>query len=131
MDYPVVDDLDNDGDLDILTMIQSGDKVVFFKNISLEKGYTTDTLIYELADDCWGRFGLRPDTQALSLSLDFDMCAFLETQLIRWMNGMYTVAPQCGHLTMIMTGTKNCFMVTSPTNILFLEKTMAIQILLG
>ena len=76
VDYPAIDDIDGDGDLDILTMNAGGNKVHFYKNISLEKGFSTDTLLYELADDCWGKFGLTVDTQALSLSLDPNMCAF-------------------------------------------------------
>jgi hypothetical protein len=75
-DYIAIDDLDNDNDLDILTMNQAGNKVNYFKNISIEKGFTNDTLIYELTDDCWGRFGLQPNAQSLSISFDPNICAF-------------------------------------------------------
>ncbi|MEO1257551.1 MAG: T9SS type A sorting domain-containing protein [Bacteroidota bacterium] len=74
--YPAVEDIDGDGDLDILAMDIDGSKVHLYKNISLEKGWDTDTLIYELADDCWGRFGLTADTAALITSSDMNMCAF-------------------------------------------------------
>ncbi len=76
LNYPAIEDMDNDGDLDILAMGQLGDKVVFYKNISIENGYSTDTLLYELNDDCWGRFGLMPDSLNLTLSSSIDMCAF-------------------------------------------------------
>jgi hypothetical protein len=56
IDYPAVDDLDCDGDLDILTFNINGGYVEFYQNQSVELGYGTDTLIYRLEDDCWGGF---------------------------------------------------------------------------
>lgn len=75
-DYPAIDDLDGDGDLDILSMNQPGDKLIFYKNISLESGFTTDTLMFELADDCWGNIWLPPFSQSFLLSSDPEQCAF-------------------------------------------------------
>ena len=81
INYPVVHDMDHDGDLDILAMNNGGSKIYFYKNIALEKGFTTDTLIYELADDCWGRFGLTADTAALVTSMNNNDCAFFNTPI--------------------------------------------------
>ncbi len=78
-DYPALDDLDGDGDLDFLTVNITGDKVHFFKNTAIESGLTADSLRYELADDCWGRFGLLPNASALSTSLDPNLCAFFSS----------------------------------------------------
>ncbi len=55
-DYPVVDDIDGDGDLDILTFPAGvGGHVWYLRNQSVEKGFGTDSLQFRLADDCWGR----------------------------------------------------------------------------
>ena len=54
IDYPAVDDLDCDGDLDVLTFSISGGYLEFYKNVSVEKGYGRDSLIFELEENCWG-----------------------------------------------------------------------------
>lgn len=54
LDYPAVDDIDNDGDMDILAFNPGGSYIEWYKNISVEEGYGTDSLIYRLADECWG-----------------------------------------------------------------------------
>ncbi len=56
IDYPAIDDLDCDGDLDILTFNPAGGYVEFYQNQSIERGYGLDSLIFELKDDCWGGF---------------------------------------------------------------------------
>ncbi|NJN34342.1 MAG: VCBS repeat-containing protein [Saprospiraceae bacterium] len=56
IDIPAFDDIDNDGDTDILSFENGGGKVYFYRNRSVELGFGRDTLIYELADECWGRF---------------------------------------------------------------------------
>ena len=80
--YPAVEDMDGDGDLDILAMNNGGSKIHFYKNMAIEKGWTTDTLIYELVDDCWGRFGLTGDSTALIISPDINMCAFFNSPIL-------------------------------------------------
>ena len=75
-DYPAIDDLDGDGDLDILTMNSGGTKVLYFKNVALESGFNDEVLRFELADDCWGKFGLTFFSQKLTLSNVSDECAF-------------------------------------------------------
>jgi hypothetical protein len=56
IDYPAFDDVDCDGDLDILTFNPAGGYIEFYQNQSVESGYGLDSLIFELADNCWGGF---------------------------------------------------------------------------
>ncbi len=56
-DIPAVDDIDGDGDLDILTFDgAAGGHVWLAKNMSVEMGFGFDSLIYRITDRCWGRF---------------------------------------------------------------------------
>ena len=75
-DYPAIDDLDGDGDLDILSLNSLGSKVDFYKNMAVELGFTTDTLIYQLADNCWGKFYIEPFATSLTLSNNPTQCVF-------------------------------------------------------
>jgi len=56
VDIPAIVDVDNDGDLDVLTFDQFGGFVSYFKNLSEEKGYGTDTLTFTRQEYCWGKF---------------------------------------------------------------------------
>lgn len=56
-DYPEVDDIDGDGDLDILTFAATvGGNVWWLRNTSVESGWGRDSLKFVLQDRCWGRF---------------------------------------------------------------------------
>jgi hypothetical protein len=75
IDYPAVDDIDCDGDLDILTFNSTGGYVEFYRNRSVERGFGRDSLIFQLDDDCWGGFfesGLSP---AVDLAPAPGLCA--------------------------------------------------------
>lgn len=63
-DIPAIDDLDNDGDLDILAFAQNGGHVMFYRNIAAPCALPT----YVLADPCWGDFY----ESGLTTSLDLD-----------------------------------------------------------
>lgn len=54
VDYPAIDDLDCDGDLDILTFNPAGGYIELFANRSVEQGYGRDSLIFQLVENCWG-----------------------------------------------------------------------------
>jgi hypothetical protein len=56
IDYPAIDDVDCDGDLDILTFNVAGGYVEWYANRSVERGFRRDSLIFSLAEDCWGGF---------------------------------------------------------------------------
>lgn len=51
---PGITDVDGDGDLDVLTFSPQGIFLQLHKNISVERGYGCDSLIYEYVDRCWG-----------------------------------------------------------------------------
>ena len=75
-DYPAIDDMDEDGDLDILVLnTESGFRITYFRNFSLEDGFTTDTLIFRKEDDCWGNLALPIQTTQFNLSGSADTCA--------------------------------------------------------
>lgn len=76
VDYPAVDDMDGDGDLDVLTFASGGGHVYLFKNRSVELGYGLDSLIYVKDDDCWGRFYESGGSEVIDLSPGVDSCAF-------------------------------------------------------
>ena len=52
---PAITDIDNDGDLDILTFSPTGIFVEYHKNKSKELYNHADSLVFELADQCWGK----------------------------------------------------------------------------
>jgi hypothetical protein len=56
VDIPAIDDIDGDGDLDILAFEVGGGHVYWYKNQSVERGFQRDSLIFQLEDDCWGKF---------------------------------------------------------------------------
>ncbi|MCI5081467.1 MAG: T9SS type A sorting domain-containing protein, partial [Saprospiraceae bacterium] len=54
IDLPAIEDIDCDGDLDILTFDIGGGLIDLYQNMSLEDGFGLDSLRFLLADDCWG-----------------------------------------------------------------------------
>ncbi|MBL1280700.1 MAG: T9SS type A sorting domain-containing protein [Fluviicola sp.] len=56
IDIPAITDIDNDGDLDILTFGISGSHVEYHKNLSMENYGVCDSLVFELKNTCWGYF---------------------------------------------------------------------------
>jgi hypothetical protein len=52
---PGISDLDNDGDLDVLTFSPQGVLIEYHKNLSKESGYNCDSLIFSAVDLCWGK----------------------------------------------------------------------------
>lgn len=73
-DIPAIDDIDNDGDLDVLSFRQTGGYMVYYENQSVDMGYGCDSLIFELRTDCWGRFLESAVTNDVSLSPSVDSC---------------------------------------------------------
>ncbi|WP_317899524.1 T9SS type A sorting domain-containing protein [Aurantibacillus circumpalustris] len=52
---PGIVDIDNDGDLDILTFAPQGIFIELHKNMSVEKNFGCDSLVFENTDNCWGK----------------------------------------------------------------------------
>jgi hypothetical protein len=75
IDYPAIDDIDMDGDLDILTFNIAGGVIEYFSNQSVERGFGKDSLIYKLEDNCWGKFYESGITKEVDLSDNEDQCA--------------------------------------------------------
>lgn len=66
-DIPSIEDIDGDGDLDILTFSVFGSSVEFHKNLSKETYGNCDSLNFDLDDKCWGSFTESPSTCSANL----------------------------------------------------------------
>ncbi len=71
-DVPAFEDVDGDGDRDILTFNLGGGYVEWYKNRAAENGDPCGPLDFELVDKCWGRFYESGINKAVSL----DTCNF-------------------------------------------------------
>ncbi len=52
--FPGVSDIDNDGDMDILTFSSSGIEIEYHKNKSMEMYSIADSLVFDLEESTWG-----------------------------------------------------------------------------
>jgi hypothetical protein len=55
-DIPAITDLDQDGDLDILTYDALGKRVEYHQNQTMERYHQADSLAFKRVNACWGRF---------------------------------------------------------------------------
>lgn len=55
-DIPDINDVDGDGDLDVLTFGIIGSRIEYHRNMSVENGYGCDSIQFELKNGCWGHF---------------------------------------------------------------------------
>lgn len=76
IDYPAVDDLDCDGDLDIATFNAAGGLLELFTNQSVESGFGLDSLIFRYTDGCWGGIFESGATEAIDLASASGDCAY-------------------------------------------------------
>lgn len=67
-DYPVIDDVDNDGDLDILTFGVLGKYLSFYKNLSAENGDSCSGFDFVKEHSCWGYFAENESSNILQLN---------------------------------------------------------------
>jgi hypothetical protein len=72
VDYPAISDLDNDGDLDMLTFWGLGSFVEFHLNESMELYGVPDSLIFRKTENCWGRFAESEESNVIYLDTCFD-----------------------------------------------------------
>ncbi|MBE0640122.1 MAG: T9SS type A sorting domain-containing protein [Bacteroidales bacterium] len=71
VDYPAIVDIDDDGDLDILTFWGLGSFVELHTNESMEHFGVPDSLIYRKTENCWGRFAESDESNQLYLDTCF------------------------------------------------------------
>ncbi|OYU94675.1 MAG: hypothetical protein CFE21_15470 [Bacteroidetes bacterium B1(2017)] len=53
-DINAIEDMDGDGDLDILQMPPSKNVITYYQNMSKERGFGLDSLLFQFRDECWG-----------------------------------------------------------------------------
>ncbi len=75
IDYPAIADADCDGDLDILTFDPGGTQVEFYRNLSVERGFGLDSLLFIRSTNCWGGFAESLDDEELLLAPAPGLCA--------------------------------------------------------
>ncbi|MFN5323926.1 MAG: FG-GAP-like repeat-containing protein [Bacteroidota bacterium] len=75
VNLPALADVDNDGDLDVLTFPVSGSFVEFHRNRAVEQFGVCDTLVYQLEPSCFGNFGLSGFANAALLNVGCRMAA--------------------------------------------------------
>lgn len=68
VDYPGVDDIDGDGDIDILAFGNGSNSITYWKNMAVEQGVGCDTLIYVAKNLCWGGFSEDNSTNGINLN---------------------------------------------------------------
>lgn len=67
-DIPAIVDVDFDGDIDILTFDISGQHVEYHQNQSMDLYGIPDSLIFELKNECWGKFSEDLNTSSVILN---------------------------------------------------------------
>jgi len=71
-DFPAFSDIDNDGDLDILTFGVLGSWLGYHRNLSMEKYGHCDSLDYILEDYSWGCFAESEESNLITLDTCFE-----------------------------------------------------------
>ncbi|HMW39689.1 MAG: T9SS type A sorting domain-containing protein [Saprospiraceae bacterium] len=82
-DIPAIDDIDNDGDLDILTYGIGAVHVEWYRNIANERGWSFDSLQYVQGSDCYGGFREGGFTGDIFLSSQPGECNMLKANQSR------------------------------------------------
>lgn len=72
IDMPVIEDLDQDGDLDILTFSEIASTIYYYKNYATEIGIC-DSLAYEMKNRCYGYFQEASENNTIYLGQE---CSF-------------------------------------------------------
>ena len=75
IDLPDINDVDCDGDLDVVTFNISGGQIEFYRNRSVELGYGRDSLLFQLADNCFGGIFESGISEVLDLAENQGECA--------------------------------------------------------
>ena len=75
IDLPEISDIDQDGDLDILAFDPAGSFVTLYQNMAVEQGLSLDSLVFELGDQCYGKFVEGAFSEVIDLSPNDMQCA--------------------------------------------------------
>lgn len=67
-DIPALVDVEGDGDIDVLTFAQGGMHMEYHQNQSMELYGNADSLVFELKNQCWGKFSEDATTSAITLN---------------------------------------------------------------
>lgn len=70
-DIPSIDDIDGDGDMDVVTFSILGANLEYHRNLSVETYGTCDSIVFQARNFCWGHFSEAFTTNALQL---YDTC---------------------------------------------------------
>ncbi len=70
-DIPALTDIDNDGDIDVVTFAITGSYMEYHKNMSMELYGTCDSLKFQMANRCWGYASEHPLNNNYTL---YDSC---------------------------------------------------------
>jgi hypothetical protein len=98
-DLPAFADVNNDGDVDVLTWDVIGNNVYYFENMSKERFGTCDSLQFRQYSQCWGHFSGSPNTCNINLnSCTVDTSKHRDPNSQRW----------SGNSTQVHTG--NCLL---------------------
>lgn len=74
IDIPAIVDVDNDGDIDILTFHIGGQRIEYHKNISMETYGIPDSLEFVLMNECWGQFMEDEFSNSVTLNATVSPC---------------------------------------------------------
>ncbi|MBK9146637.1 MAG: T9SS type A sorting domain-containing protein [Flavobacteriales bacterium] len=69
VDLPGIEDIDGDGDLDVITFSLLGTYVEYHKNLSMEAYGTCDSLKFEQRNKCWGYFAENFNNNSVTLNV--------------------------------------------------------------
>ncbi len=67
-DIPAIVDVEGDGDLDVLTFHIGGERIEYHQNQSQELYGHSDSLVFELKNECWGQFREDPNNNNVFLN---------------------------------------------------------------
>ena len=75
IDYPSIEDIDRDGDLDVLSYEPGGVQVIWYKNQAADKNMSKGSFDFVIGDFCYGKILEDGFSDQITLSKNKDKCA--------------------------------------------------------